>query len=182
MSIQSDKVKKWRKYVKDRVVASMGGKCNICGYNKSQRALNLHHLDPSKKSFGLGAIRADPKKWSLIVNELRKCVLLCANCHLEVHDGEALIPSNIVSFDERYVNFRDSLEVELTPCPVCGNLKQPHLKNCSYACAAKSRYRVNWDNIDLVKELQTKSVLKLSEELGCSDGAVHKRLRKLGLK
>jgi len=34
----------------------------------------------------------------------------------------------------------------------------------------------------LIKELKTKSVVQLSEELGCSDAAIHKRLKKLGLK
>ena len=42
--------------------------------------------------------------------------------------------------------------------------------------------QVDWDNIDLKKELESKSIVKLSEELGCSDGAIHKRLKKLGLK
>ena len=30
-----------------------GGSCQRCGYNKCTRALSFHHLDPSKKDFGL---------------------------------------------------------------------------------------------------------------------------------
>jgi hypothetical protein len=31
------------------------GKCQICGYNKCNRALSFHHKDPNEKDFGLVA-------------------------------------------------------------------------------------------------------------------------------
>lgn len=68
-----------------------GGKCVICGYNKSGRALSFHHLDPKKKDFGL-SYKGLTRSWEKIRKELDKCILLCANCHMEVHDGVTQLP------------------------------------------------------------------------------------------
>ena len=51
----------------------------------------FHHLDPELKDFGISG-NAN-RSWDKIQVELDKCVLLCANCHSEVHAG-------IVSSDE----------------------------------------------------------------------------------
>ena len=62
-----------------------GGKCLICGYNKAQRSLDFHHVNEGTKSFALGD-RWD-RPWKEIEKELKKCVLLCGNCHGELHEG-----------------------------------------------------------------------------------------------
>lgn len=185
MSKQSERVKAWRKRCKSRIIEAMGGKCCVCGYNKCQSALALHHLDPSKKDFGLGAIRANVKSWITIVSELRKCVLVCHICHCEIHEGLALVPDDAPSFDEKFTDYKvleDQASDIMTPCPVCEKLKPAHMKNCSLACAGRARYKTDWDKVNLKEEIKTKSIVQIAEELGCSDGAVHKRLRKLGLK
>ena len=46
-------VGKRRKKIKKDAVAYKGGKCLICGYNRCVEAMDFHHLDPSKKEFGL---------------------------------------------------------------------------------------------------------------------------------
>lgn len=163
----------------------MGGSCCICGYNKCQSSLVLHHLDPDKKDFAISSIRANPKNWFSIVEELRKCVMLCHNCHCEVHEGLSFVPNNAPKFDEEYLEYRKIESIKdgkLTPCLVCGKLKPSFQKTCSKSCSARLRFKVDWDNIDLQKELKSKSILQLAKELGCSDGAIHKRLKKLGLK
>lgn len=68
---------------KDKVVAYLGGKCIKCGYNKSVVALDVHHLDPSKKFLEYKGIKG--RKFENIKKELDGCVLLCANCHREEH-------------------------------------------------------------------------------------------------
>ncbi|MGV8131714.1 MAG: hypothetical protein ACP5N7_06465 [Candidatus Pacearchaeota archaeon] len=62
-----------------------GGKCEICGYTKSNAALEFHHLDASEKEFSISKARLTTFSNS-IKKELDKCQLLCANCHREVHD------------------------------------------------------------------------------------------------
>ena len=83
----SEKVKDWRIRTKHRIVEALGGCCSICEYDTYHGALELHHLDPNKKKFGLSSVRANPKSWKRIVNELRKCVLVCSNCHKEIEAG-----------------------------------------------------------------------------------------------
>jgi hypothetical protein len=184
MSKQSEAVKRWRHNCKNRIIAAMGGKCCACEYDKCQSALALHHLDPSQKDIGFGAIRANPQNWESIVRELRKCVLVCHNCHSEIHEGIKEVPADAPRFNESFADYKklEMSEEILTSCPVCQKLKSAHLINCSLDCARRSRYKVAWDDINLTEELKTKSIVQLAEELGCSDAAIHKRMKKLGLK
>ena len=59
--------------------------CSQCGYKKYHGALHFHHLNPEEKiSSGSKAIQYN---WSptKIKREMRKCTILCANCHAEEH-------------------------------------------------------------------------------------------------
>lgn len=71
---------------KQKLVSMLGGKCLNCGYSKSLRALDFHHLDPSKKEIRLDSRKLAGSSWKRILKEVEKCVLLCANCHREVHE------------------------------------------------------------------------------------------------
>jgi len=61
-----------------------GGRCNICGYQRCTEASEFHHLDASKKDFGVSD-KGYTRSWGRVKGELDKCVMLCANCHREVH-------------------------------------------------------------------------------------------------
>jgi len=69
---------------KIKCVEYKGGKCEKCGYKKYIGALQFHHLDPSKKDFGLAAVKTHSFN-DKIKLELDKCILVCANCHFEIH-------------------------------------------------------------------------------------------------
>lgn len=79
-------VVKRRKILKEKSLAYKGGKCEKCGYNKCDSALEFHHLDHNKKDFGISQ-DGNTRPWNQIKEELDKCVLLCANCHRETHAG-----------------------------------------------------------------------------------------------
>ena len=66
-----------------KAVEYLGGQCIICGYNTCYDALDFHHKDPSKKDFTIS--KGKDKSWDSIIEELDKCVLLCSNCHRELH-------------------------------------------------------------------------------------------------
>ena len=77
---------KKRKKHKEQLVKYKGGKCSVCGYNKYNGALEFHHLDPSKKNFNIGHhLTGTIEK---LRKEADKCILLCANCHKELHGGD----------------------------------------------------------------------------------------------
>ena len=69
--------------LKRRIVAYLGGKCSECGYDKCLGALEVHHRDPAEKSFSVSGRHC--LSWKKLEPELRKCVLLCMNCHREHH-------------------------------------------------------------------------------------------------
>ncbi|MCA9354299.1 MAG: hypothetical protein KC877_02140 [Candidatus Kaiserbacteria bacterium] len=75
-----------RRLLRQRAVEYGGGKCQICGYKKCINALSFHHKDPSQKDFGLSA-RGTTRSWEKMKTEIDKCILVCANCHAEIHAG-----------------------------------------------------------------------------------------------
>jgi hypothetical protein len=79
-----------RKNFKQWCVDYKGGKCINCGYNKCLSALDFHHLDPLTKDFSFGSRKGTIKKEKAIL-ELDKCILLCRNCHAEVHAGVLIL-------------------------------------------------------------------------------------------
>lgn len=78
-----------RRALKKHLVEYKGGKCEICGYNNCISALQFHHLHPEEKDFtiadNLHLNNFDIKKY---YQEVDKCILVCANCHAEIHEKE----------------------------------------------------------------------------------------------
>lgn len=79
-------VVKRRKKLKDMAIEYGGGKCQVCGYDRCKRALSFHHKEPSQKDFGLSS-RGLTRSWEKTKIEIDKCILVCANCHMEIHEG-----------------------------------------------------------------------------------------------
>lgn len=63
----------------------LGGCCANCGYSKNLAVLSFHHKNPEEKKFGLDARNLWGKSKSELIEEANKCLLLCSNCHLEIH-------------------------------------------------------------------------------------------------
>lgn len=100
----SDETGERMRKFKCQCVEYKGGKCEVCGYNKSMAALDFHHRDPKEKDFGIATARVTAFS-DKVRKELDKCVLLCSNCHREEHERiasemditkacEALVPGS----------------------------------------------------------------------------------------
>ena len=116
----------YRRNRKTNLVHICGDKCCLCGYNKSIAALEFHHIEPADKNYGISSkgtcrnIRAD-------IDEIKKCILLCANCHREVENGEY---DNVDLWQYQVFNEEKAQELiqeteeklKLSPryCSVCG--------------------------------------------------------------
>ncbi|MCA0187800.1 MAG: HNH endonuclease [Proteobacteria bacterium] len=79
-------VSRRRKKVKQMAVNELGGACVLCGYDRCIEALEFHHKDPDLKDFTISA-KGHCRAWESIKAELNKCVLVCSNCHRELHAG-----------------------------------------------------------------------------------------------
>ena len=85
ISIKIYMFNEFRKF-KQKMVDYKGGKCEICGYNKYIGALDFHHKNPKEKDFRLSnSFNRYRTKWEKVIKELDKCMLVCSNCHREIH-------------------------------------------------------------------------------------------------
>ena len=80
-----------RKKIRNLAIVYKGSKCQICGYDRYVGSLNFHHIDPASKEFGISQDGLT-RSWERVKREIEKCILLCANCHAEVHDGITQLP------------------------------------------------------------------------------------------
>jgi 5-methylcytosine-specific restriction endonuclease McrA len=76
-----------RKSRKQRLINHFGKKCTSCGYDKCISALDFHHINPKEKEFQIG--KHLQYKYVRLLREAEKCILLCANCHRELHYNES---------------------------------------------------------------------------------------------
>jgi len=74
---------KWKKVISNLKING----CAICGYNRCNTALDFHHSNPKDKKFGINThcFQHSNKE---IMEETNKCILLCKNCHYEIHEKE----------------------------------------------------------------------------------------------
>ena len=87
-------VQKRRKKIRKMAIEYKGKQCQICGYDRCEEAMEFHHIDPSGKDFGISQ-KGYTRGWKRVKRELDKGIMLCANCHREVHAGLQL-PREIV--------------------------------------------------------------------------------------
>lgn len=65
--------------------------CVICGYPKIKfAAIQFHHINPSEKIQTIGIMAPRFKKYpdDIFIKEAKKCICMCANCHMLYHAGD----------------------------------------------------------------------------------------------
>jgi hypothetical protein len=156
--------------LKQKCVAYKGGKCENCGYNKSNRALTFHHLDPSEKEFSIGGKHC--RKWEVIRKELDKCKLLCANCHAEEHEQLDTKENPQLESIVQKVKKRNN-------CVICDK-KLPKNGLCKICFPVKTK--IVWPSADeLQKMVWEMPTVKVAKKLGVSDVAIKKRCKKFNI-
>ena len=91
---RSEQVIHHRRRLKELLVAEAGGACSLCGYDRHLGALQFHHLDPRSKRLHISQ-NGITLSLETIRHEVRKCVLLCSNCHAEVEGGIVSVPDTV---------------------------------------------------------------------------------------
>ena len=172
---------------KIQLIELMGGKCQKCGYDKNYAALEFHHLDPNEKEFVWTRMRL--KSWEVILEEIKKCILLCANCHREFHNPQAFF-----SKIDRENLYKENIEKEvnanakgLKETGKCLNCDNPVYGTtyCSNACRGEATSKVKSEDRptkkQLEKMLETMSWCAIGRKYNVSDNAVRKWAKKLGI-
>jgi hypothetical protein len=172
-TVESDAKLRWKKRRKEDAVELLGGKCEICGYNKCLDALDFHHVGDDK-DFNIA--QALPRwKWSRIVAELKKCTLVCANCHREIHSKK------IGDHSLR----RTMRQWHKMVCPTCKKefeTKHQNRKHCSIQCLTFSQRRAERPSEEELRSLlETTSWTQIGKMFGVSDNAVRKWAKRYGI-
>ena len=145
-----------RKY---HFILERGGKCEICGYNKNLSALEFHHINPEEKSFGIDLRKFSNNKFDKLQEELNKCMLVCANCHREIHNPNMAmdnIPNMIEKMNDEknsitYHNLFNSRTKKNAICPNCGR-DFKYIRGKTF-CSEQCRYEYKgYPSIDEIKE------------------------------
>ncbi len=95
----ADPVVAHRRRRKLRAIAYMGSTCYACDRDGPAGLFEFHHWKAEEKDFGLSDAGI-PRKWSKTLAELAKCVMLCANCHREVHAGVRELTEGLLGLAE----------------------------------------------------------------------------------
>lgn len=163
-----------RRQYKQNIITVMGGKCSCCGYDKCNRALQLHHINPNDKAFEISS--KTYFAWDKLETELKKCVLVCANCHAEIEDGIRNNPTES-SFNQSIFN-EFSIQIDQKKngniCIDCGKKIDYRASRC-IECSAKIRQITQRPNRDELKFLiRTLSFTAIGKQYNVSDNAVRK--------
>ena len=172
--MDSTGVRRSRRRKKEYAVQQFGGKCQLCGYDKCMSALEFHHIDENGKRYEPTTVILG-RSWENAVKELEKCILVCANCHREVHFDK---------IDKSYLAHAITPFVKMI-CETCGkevSTKREEQKYCSPACADFGRRKSERPTKDELKVLlETENFSKIGRMFDVSDNAVRKWARRYDL-
>ena len=79
-----------KREIKTKAIAMLGGRCWSCRYKRCVEVMTFHHINPRLKEFNI--CRKYGYSWKRIKREIKKCALLCMNCHMEIHAGVKKCP------------------------------------------------------------------------------------------
>lgn len=166
-------VKRWKSR-KIKAISLFGSKCCKCNYNKNLAALDFHHLNPKEKEYDWR--RLVKKPWNKVVEELKKCVLLCKNCHAETHNPNC----NLDCVDSSYGNFSLDEEKHIKStgkCSIC-LINVFGTKYCSSECSKKATRKVERPSKEeLIELMKTMNWSEIGRKYGVSDNAIRKWAR-----
>lgn len=178
MASKSEYVISFAKRRKSNLAEVLGGKCCICGFNDFIEALEFHHVNPEEKSFAL----TSSVMYSLDkqLEEAKKCILLCANCHRGVHGGHITIPTNYQTFfnEEQANRLLEENNLikkhQIYYCKHCGAAVS-YGKDCCPSC-----YSYNSRTVERPRRKELKDMIRsmpfthIAAQYGVTDNAIRK--------
>lgn len=147
-------VRRARKNRKQLLIDYLGGKCAKCGYNTCIEALDFHHIDPKQKDFSIAT------KWETFdrcIEEVKKCILLCANCHRELEYNiwnlnKISIPKpNEEILIQYYQDKQAGFNIQCPYCKQYFRSQYSKKKYCTNKCKRMASRKANRPSLDILK-------------------------------
>lgn len=144
---------------KTDLISIFHSKCCICGFDKFQEALEFHHVNPKEKAFGIMSGNVVTKSLKKQLQELKKCILVCANCHRGIHYNHISVPEDYWQlYDDKIAQeLLDDLQKKSSKqiyyCENCGKIiPTKGAKYCRECSILKSR-KTEWPSREELKML-----------------------------
>jgi len=152
------------------------GKCENkeCGYDKNIAALDIHHKDPTLKKFRLDIRNLSNRKMEDILNEFKKCVILCANCHREIHHPDLVLidlDEMLKNIDEKVVSIRT---INKPKCVDCGEEINYTYKRCKKCNSITKRKVLRPPYNQLMEEIHKTNYVVVGKKYGVADNTIRK--------
>jgi DNA-directed RNA polymerase subunit RPC12/RpoP len=166
---------------KTHLINLRGGACEICGYNKNLAALEFHHIDREQKESQLDSRTLSNSNMEWIMEEFEKCMVLCANCHRELHSPDLMIEDvyeRIKNFDlERSNKWIKLAEPKKYNCSDCGCEISKWGTKCR-ECSHKSMRKVDRPEKSIIFEMvSVEGYSSVARKFNVSDNTVRKWLK-----
>jgi hypothetical protein len=167
-----DVIKAIRQKRKTDLVNAIGGGCQLCGYDKVLKSLAFHHTRDKLFTLDERRFQYSMKK---VLDEVLKCVLVCHNCHGEIHAG-IIDPVLIARANEHVVGVVSGYDLHtLNNCNRCG-------KPCarSFCPDCNPMKKAEWPrDEEFILEVQRTSGAFVAKRIGVSDTVVLNRYHKI---
>lgn len=176
-SLKSDKI---GHLLKLKAIKEKGGKCEICGYSNNIAALEFHHKSPEEKEFTLTSRAFFRKSEEAISEEMYKCILLCSNCHQELHHPDL----DIKVLEKEHTDLQQPIIYNTrkeNKCIDCGRSISKNAIRC-VSCDKKRLRKVERPSKDeLFMMMKDLPVTSIARKFSVTDNAIRKWCKEYGL-
>jgi hypothetical protein len=132
--------------------------CADCGQTYPPWGMDFDHRDPSTKSFALAADKVLLKPRSVLLEEIAKCDVVCANCHAlrtyaQIQERKARLgpdkwtPGKSARIEYRRARWRANAkflnEIRRVPCADCGVRYEPWVMQFDHRDGTKKKFLVS---------------------------------------
>lgn len=180
----------WRKIIKNYIIEAFGNKCQCCNNEFDNCCYDLHHLDPNRKEFTISHIQYNgAKTWLKIRDEVKKCSLVCANCHRLIHNGIIDSPKeshfNNDYYDWKITEYKQinknliplDISIKEHTCPQCGQWKARKEAKLCGQCAHKFQKKFEVSRNELKQLIRELPFTTIGKKFGVSDNAIRNRCK-----
>jgi hypothetical protein len=140
----------------------------------------FHHTDPEQKEYGIGGYTCCSS--GKLRDEIDKCILLCSNCHAEVHDGIVALPTVLPPKQPEFLPRNPTQKKVPTFCIDCGkkvSFSSARCRHCANLMRRGKTTKIIWPPLEKLLELLANFPrTQVARQLGVSDTSVRNYIKR----